>query len=227
MTTFTLEKIRARHRACDEQGHEPFKIWANGLAAHTDRGILLRRLDEALKPIPMTRLGWVNFWFWQWLFVRRTNKGTWLKWVVPLTGWWNDYRYLLKRNKPVTITNVVEFDPGAVELDEPKILEIIRNRKPLKPAVFLPDRSRYLLALNVAATMLSSANDSEPIDTFALSYREAAIELLKEEGYIEERQGGAEEVDGSLELKPGGYFWTKKGKELLCTPFGYEEGEPE
>lgn len=47
MTEFSIDKIRARHKACDGQNFEPFKIWANGLAAHIDRGILLRRLDAA------------------------------------------------------------------------------------------------------------------------------------------------------------------------------------
>ena len=125
---------------------------------------------------------------------------------------------------PVTVTNVVEFDPDTVELDEPKILEIIRNRKPVKPVVFLPERSKYVLALNLLASMLSGFDDgSEPIDTWAQSDRETTIELLIKEGYIQERPGGSEEVDGSLEIRGGGYFWTERGKKLLATPFGSEE----
>lgn len=47
MSEHTTKKIALRHAACDGQNFEPFKIWANGLAAHIDRGILLRRLEAA------------------------------------------------------------------------------------------------------------------------------------------------------------------------------------
>lgn len=44
----------------------------------------------------------INFLFLQWFFVRlaRVLKDgeqvgwTWLKGVVPLTGWWSDYKYV-------------------------------------------------------------------------------------------------------------------------------------
>lgn len=50
-------------------------------------------------------LFWVNFLFFQWFFVRLQETGSmvdekfvheswgWRRWVVPVTGWWTDYRY--------------------------------------------------------------------------------------------------------------------------------------
>lgn len=57
----------------------------------------------------MTRLGWLNFVVFQWFFVRLgrvrdMDSGEqigwgWIKGVVPLTGWWSDYRYVPKRER--------------------------------------------------------------------------------------------------------------------------------
>lgn len=48
-------------------------------------------------------LFWVNFLFFQWFFVRlcevidrdtqKHMRWEFLQWLVPLTGWWSEYRY--------------------------------------------------------------------------------------------------------------------------------------
>jgi len=50
-------------------------------------------------------LGWFNFWIVQWFFIRITRKyndhdvcighGV-LRWVYPLTGWTNNYKFIRK-----------------------------------------------------------------------------------------------------------------------------------
>jgi len=53
--------------------------------------------------VVMSWLGCLNFIVLQWFFVRlakvvdddgRTVRFTWLRKVVPLTGWWSDYSYV-------------------------------------------------------------------------------------------------------------------------------------
>lgn len=53
----------------------------------------------------MSMLGWANFLFFQWFFVRlaqvfwgdgRPTTYKWLIGIIPLTGWWSDYKYINK-----------------------------------------------------------------------------------------------------------------------------------
>lgn len=53
--------------------------------------------------MPTSPLGLLNFLVLQWFFVRlakvcddegRTLSWTWLKGIVPLTGWWSRYRFV-------------------------------------------------------------------------------------------------------------------------------------
>ena len=55
-----------------------------------------------------SKLGLLNFIILQWLFVRlcvtvdedgSNPEYSILKWVVPLTGWWSSYVFLLKGKK--------------------------------------------------------------------------------------------------------------------------------
>lgn len=55
-------------------------------------------------------IGYLNFFILQWIFIRVTkqvylldytekkympNTYKIIKWILPLTGWWNDYIYLI------------------------------------------------------------------------------------------------------------------------------------
>lgn len=47
-------------------------------------------------------IGLLNFWVFQWFFIRLALKyegeqevgHCWLKRVMPLSGWWSDYNYV-------------------------------------------------------------------------------------------------------------------------------------
>lgn len=45
----------------------------------------------------MSLLGWSNILLWQWFFVRRTRGKQWLVGVVPLTGWWSNYIWVVPK----------------------------------------------------------------------------------------------------------------------------------
>jgi hypothetical protein len=59
--------------------------------------------------IPLSWLGKLNFFIIQWFFIRIGKIGnnvngkfiqtgwTLVKYPYPLTGWWNDYKYLYKK----------------------------------------------------------------------------------------------------------------------------------
>ncbi len=66
--------------------------------------ICIDRIDRKLK-VPnkkffgKTWVGWLNIIFLQWFFIRLSYGDSWriLKWVLPFTGWWNDYKYIGRR----------------------------------------------------------------------------------------------------------------------------------
>lgn len=55
-------------------------------------------INPKRKFLGFTWVGWLNILLFQWLFVRLAYGDRWrvLKWILPLTGWWSDYRYIGK-----------------------------------------------------------------------------------------------------------------------------------
>lgn len=48
------------------------------------------------KILGKTWVGWLNILLLQWFCIRLGYGNEWkiLKWIVPCTGWWSDYRYI-------------------------------------------------------------------------------------------------------------------------------------
>jgi hypothetical protein len=132
-------------------------------------------LDEL---VDASWLGWLNYLVLQWFFVRlarvidsgRTVGWKWLVGVVPLTGWWSDFRFVRFHRRdaflflllvPATLSaqRTVKLSPGSVASTDKKTIcvpgyashvrSVPQSRKDLVFFLYgIPDSLRHLYVID-------------------------------------------------------------------------------